>query len=179
MVTRTPFISITLNRKRLLIFVPLICCLPPPATPFQKSRDCFPFLFLGTFSTLSWFRKEKRRFISFIGRSSSSVNDVTWINTKRTETGGTWPCEDLDSSSRQFWSYIRRSFISRNVSNTTWLSILHHRFSFSPPLGVSDFRGFYHRRFTSYLFFSCSRARPLFQVVIPESEWRSRVLLRT
>ena len=111
MVTRTPFISITLNRKRLLIFVPLICCLPPPATPFQKSRDCFLFLFLGTFSTLSWFRKEKRRFISFIGRSSSSVNDVTWINTKTAETGGTWPCEDLDSSSRQFWSYIRRSFI--------------------------------------------------------------------
>ena len=66
MVTKTPFITITLNRKRLLIFVRLICCPPPPATPFQKSHDCLPFLFLDTFSTLAWFRNEKRRFISFI-----------------------------------------------------------------------------------------------------------------
>ena len=62
-----------------------------PVTPSNRKCDHFilkhgftvlthqsPFFFLGAFPLLAWFWKEKRRFILFLGRSSSRENDVTW-----------------------------------------------------------------------------------------------------
>ena len=103
------------------------------------------FFFLGVYST-DWFWKGKRRFVSFLGRSSSKKNDVTLREEEddgADRTRHSWSSGELDSTSCQFGALSSGVFIIRGTSSATYLRNFLSHLNFSPvlvlPRGVFPF----------------------------------------